>query len=120
MDKYNGTREKMPGTHNADAEAYGLRYCSFIPQADVDYVIEALGPQAHNPLKLRVMLAANRYSNRICDRWGQGCTNGTREKVVACADCFLTFYCSEACQNRERCNLNKLDNGPLRITFIQV
>jgi hypothetical protein len=117
-------REQLSVDHEKQSRSYALKHYQNIPNCDVLYVEQKIGKQLPPEEKqdVKLVLAYNRFSNRICNRFQRGCTNGTRDKVIACETCALTFWCSDTCNNKDfathRCLDNRLDDGPLQIAFL--
>lgn len=123
MAQYGGTREPFVWDLKTQTEAkeYALAFHTQIPDVDVQLLRSVFSDQTVSDTKLKCSLALTRWTNRICDRWPE-CT---REKVIACPVCHLTFYCSPTCMHfpdfqrhtTQRCQKNNLDFGPLAIAI---
>lgn len=93
-----------------------------LPQKDVD-LIKNISDE--NEELIRMKLAMNRLTNRICNK-----CHDKRElsKLSLCSQCGSTWYCNKDCQEKDwdnhihRCNKQDgpLDKGPMAITLVSV
>ncbi len=122
-DVYNGTRRQdVSFEEYEEQKRYGLLHANLIPNAEVQNVIDKCSNYTSEQIKN--VLAINRSCNRICNGFGEYCKNGTRDNLIVCEHCKLTWYCSEACQQKQQkkhalwCREHiGCDNGPLRASF---
>jgi len=94
-----------------------------LPHKDVQ-LISVLG--MHNdPSFIRISLAMNRLSNRICNK----CLSKNKLATLKiCEGCTGTWYCSKECQEHDwethklRCNNldGPLDDGPMAIAIMKM
>lgn len=100
-----------------------------VPDADVN-LLESFGgptPSAGFPStrnQLRVVLALNRWTNKICDQ----CLDKSNVSALQpCPACALAFYCSQECREKAaaahaaRCckRDGPLDKGPMAIVIMK-
>lgn len=97
-DQYGGTREALESKDYAVASQYALTYWHHIPDADVKEIERLTNINQQDPERTKMGLAYNRSANRICNRWGLGCQNGTRRNLLECDVCHLSFWCSQECK----------------------
>ena len=127
MNYDHGTRESTVVFSTKEMIIFAQKYYENIPDIDAQCV-RKFCPE--NDIKqTKLVLCMNRFANRICNRFARGCQNTTRDHVISCPVCAITFYCSENCRSLDsakhaalRCMHIKdaeLDDGPLGISLIQ-
>lgn len=99
---------------------------NYVPDADVTYLKNFISCDEvpHGDFQLKMMIAQNRYMNKICDY----CWNKKNpSKLLVCSGCYLTFYCNIECQRKHwnkhklRCRKTDgpLDDGPQKIIIFE-
>lgn len=74
---------------------------------------------------LRIKLAFNRISNRVCNN----CVDKRfpKEKLICCEKCRLTFWCSPRCKNENAAehakwcmqDIDAVETGPMRVAILK-
>jgi len=96
--------------------------CCSVPSADVAAV--AAHSESKSGDEMRATVVVTRFCNAVCNK----CLGRDYAKLLACAQCNITFYCSKGCQAQDwpahqlwcgKPNPER-DTGPLRIAIIQM
>jgi hypothetical protein len=94
-----------------------------LPRSEVDFVMRAVPGTEHTETQLRTLIVNNRLGNRICNL----CLDKESKSLELCNKCFLTWYCSATCYERDQKTHSRLccnpdadrDQGPMRQVVVK-
>jgi hypothetical protein len=110
----------LRGLRQIAATAAFASLCKSAPSSDVEAMLAASASKSVD--EMRATVVVTRFCNAVCNK----CFSREHAKLLACAQCNITFYCSKACQTQDWlahqlwCGKPHptADKGPLRLVIV--